>query len=337
MVYCSNCVMENDSTNTFCNKCGNTLLKEEYFNIKTYHEFNQLISPANSEIIGKFTLSTDAYNTIISNIKDQGKYNYEKILKEIPQTKLEHMDILSKISLVTLAFANISYKSRGAELGSYSFNLINIDDRLDKANQISALIHELTHHIVAEIFEQALMYLLEIKKSDTLEAFAWFTLANTSTSMLMDEYCAHTVQGRFIPHGYQNYGSFNLLLGENFNPKKKEDREIVHTQLVLGNSIAEDIIGLLEQFITPQMREEIKEQYKKDFNYPPKYDEIILETSEIMPNQVKASMINLMLNASFEFALANIDDGRFNEILNAYKKEFFLTKQTFRRDIDGFI
>lgn len=318
MVYCSECGTKNTEINTYCNKCGSTLIKQEYFNIKKYEDFHQLLSPQNQKIVGEISLSADAYDIIIENIKELGMYNYKEQLSNYTESEIKNMDILSKIALITLAFAKINYKSRGAELGSYSFNLINIDDRLDKANQISTLIHELTHHLVSEIFEQILMYLLEVKKSDALEAFVWFALISSPTSILMHEYCAHTVEGRFIPHGYQNYGSFNNLLATEFNLKKKEDQEIIHTQLVLGNSIAEDLIKVLEEFITPDLRQEIMVQYKKDFNFPPQYDQILLESKEIMPNQVKVSFINAMLKISFDMARENDLD----EILNNFKASY---------------
>ena len=324
MVYCSQCGTKNPEVNTFCNKCGSTLIKPEYFNLQTYYDFNQLFTNENKKILEELSFSVGAYNTIIENIKEEGKANYEKLLDEIPYEKQQNMDILSKIKLITNAFAKISYKSRGAELGSYSFNMINIDDRLDKANQISTLIHELTHHLVAEIFEQALMYLLEVKKSETLEAFIWLVLLGSPTAVLMDEYCAHTVEGRFVPHGYQNFGSFNNVLNQSFDPEKEEDRQMVQSHIVLGNSIAEDLIRLLEGFITPQLREEIKAQYKKDFNFPPKYDQIVCETKETLPYQVKASIINIMLVSAFETAQeVDVDDA-----LNEFKKNFIIVNKT---------
>ena len=324
MVYCSQCGTKNPEVNTFCNKCGSTLIKPEYFNLQTYYDFNQLFTNENKKILEELSFSVGAYNTIIENIKEEGKANYEKLLDEIPYEKQQNMDILSKIKLITNAFAKISYKSRGAELGSYSFNMINIDDRLDKANQISTLIHELTHHLVAEIFEQALMYLLEVKKSETLEAFIWLVLLGNPTAVLMDEYCAHTVEGRFVPHGYQNFGSFNNVLNQSFDPEKEEDRQMVQSHIVLGNSIAEDLIRLLEGFITPQLREEIKAQYKKDFNFPPKYDQIVCETKETLPYQVKASIINIMLVSAFETAQeVDVDDA-----LNEFKKNFIIVNKT---------
>lgn len=324
MVYCSQCGTKNTEINSFCNKCGSTLIKQEYFNIQTYYNFNQLFTNENKKRLDELSFSVNAYNIIIENIREEGKSNYKELLDDIPYEKQQNMDILSKIKLITRAFTKISYKSRGAELGSYSFNLINIDDRLDNANQISTLIHELTHHIIAEIFEQAVMYLLEVKKSEVLEAFVWLVLLGSPTAVLMDEYCAHTVEGRFVPHGYQNFGSFNNVLNQSFNPEKEEDRKMVQTQLVFGNSLAEDIIDLLERFITPQLREEIKIQYKKDFNFPPQYDQIVCETKETMPGQVKASLINIMLVSSFETA-QEVD---VDEILDEFKKGFTIVNKT---------
>ena len=323
MIYCSQCGNENREINTYCNKCGSTLIKPEYFNIQTYSDFSQLFTNENKKILNELSFSVNAYNTIIENIKEEGRANYNKLLEDIQYAEQQRMDILSKIKLIKSTIAKITYKSRGAELGSYSFNLIHIDDRLDKANQISTLIHELTHHLVAEIFEQAAMYLLEVKKSEVIEAFVWLVLLGSPTAVLMDEYCAHTVEGRFVPHGYQNFGSFNNVLNQSFDPEKEEDRKIVQTQLVFGNSLAADIIELLEGFITPQLREEIKAQYKKDFNFPPKYDQIVCETKDTLPYQVKASLINIMLVSSFETA-QEVD---VNEILNDFKKNFTIVNK----------
>lgn len=327
MVYCSQCGTKSTETNIFCENCGSALIKSEYFNIKSCTSFNQLFTNENKKILEELSFSINAYNTIIENIKEQAKEHYEELLADIPQYQQESMDILSKIGLITLAFTKINYKSRGAELGSYSFNLINIDDRLDNANQISTLIHELTHHLVAEIFEQTLMYMLEVKKSDPLESFVLFALASPA-NVLMNEYCAHTVEGRFVPHGYQNFGSFNNILNQVFDPEKEEDQKTVKSQLVLGNSIAEDIIELLEYFISSKLREEIKKQYKHDFTYPPQYDQILLETKETLPPQVKVSLINLILNIGFEAAMENCNDKEFVEMLNVFNKNFYTINKT---------
>ena len=60
------------------------------------------------------------------------------------------------------------------------------------------------------------MYVWSCSKTDAIEALAWFTLIGNPLTKLTDEYCAHTCEGRFIPHGYQNYGSFNNILANDF-------------------------------------------------------------------------------------------------------------------------
>ena len=69
---------------------------------------------------------------------------------------------------------------------------------------------------------------------------------------IMSEYCAHTVEGRFIPYGYQNYGSFNSLV-ENCG----FDEESLQTMIKLGNSFANEIIVYLEKYIDDDLRNEI--------------------------------------------------------------------------------
>ena len=102
----------------------------------------------------------------------------------------------------------------------------------------------------------------------------------------------------------------------------------MQSQLVLGNSIAEDIIELLEYFIPSKLREEIKQQYKQDFSYPPQYDQILLETKETLPPQVKVSLINLILNIGFEVAMENFNDKEFVEMLNVFNKNFYTINKT---------
>ena len=190
-------------------------------------------------------------------------YIYEtgkKSLKNKGSTALE------KVADVVKAYAKWSYKSKGGELGFYSANNIKLDDRLNDSVQIATLIHELSHHLLAEIHEQILMYFWEVEKTYEIEVFVQYILAS-GTVHLMNEYCAHTVEGRFIPHGYQNYGSFNSILEEQ---KDELDHDTVVISLVLGNTIAEDIIHLLEHFIDEDLRREIKQQYNKD-QLPPSY------------------------------------------------------------------
>lgn len=313
MVFCSKCGSENNDSNEICEKCGEFLVKNEYLKAKSIDNFEAIFTDENQKALNDLT--ADGYNTVIKNIKDMGHHHLKEYYENTNVNKRQ-MTILDKISAITLAYSKISYKASGAELGSYSFNSIRVDDRLDAANQISTLIHELSHHLFSEIFEQILMYLWKCEKSDEIEALAWFTLIGSPIMQLTNEYCAHTCEGRFIPHGYQNYGSFNNILTQEFDPEK--DHEAVQISLVMGNTIAEDIIDVLEEFIDYDLREEIKQQFKKDYSFPPRYDQILLESNVRMPEKEKILSIINILKGGYEAAR----DKEMKDILKTFKENF---------------
>lgn len=313
MVFCSKCGFKNNDDNNNCENCGELLIKKEHFEVKSYENFEDIFTKENYEKLDEITL--EGYNTVIENIINMGHHHLEEYYKNTEVNK-RHMNILDKIKSIAEAYSKISYKSSGAELGSYSFNIIRVDDRLDKASQISTLIHELSHHLFSEIFEQLLMYVWGSAKSDAIEALAWFTLIGSPLTQLTNEYCAHTCEGRFVPHGYQNYGSFNNILMQEFDPEK--DQKSVTIGLVMGNTIAQDILQILEEFIDYDLREEIKLQFKKDFTYPPKYDQIMLETNAILSPEDKIASIISITKSGYDAA----KDKKMREILDTFKNNY---------------
>lgn len=316
MVFCFKCG-EKIKDSEICPNCQSAVIKEEYFNISKIESINELFTSNNKKHLQNHELSIDAYNIIIENIRTIGKTNLRKIHSDIGKEEYENLDILSKIAIITLAYTDINYKSKGAELGSYTYNLVNIDDRLDNANQISTLIHELSHHLYAEIFEQVLMYIWEVEKTGAIESLVLISQSLAPQFRLSNEYCAHTCEGRFIPHGYQNYSSFNEIINEEFSQEKKEDTDIIKTSIIFGNTIAEDIINILEEFITPELRQEIKLQYKKDMAKP-NYDQILFETDNIFPDEVKISLILMQLECGYEATSQRESD----ELLNEFEEQF---------------
>ncbi len=313
MVFCYKCGSENNYEDEVCSKCNAPLFNKKNLKLKRYSLFEEILSDENLKILQNHNFTEDDYNTILENIEEMGHYNLDKITQS---GQYSFNTILSKIAAITAAYAPINYKSRGAELGSYAFNLINVDDRLDSANQIATLIHELTHHLVSEIFEQILMYVWEVEKSDAIEAFVFFSLTCNPIPMLVNEYCAHSVEGRFVPHGYQNYGSFNNVLAQNFDIEK--DIEMVVHCSIYGNTLANDLTNVMESFINENLRDEIKKQFKKDFQYPPKYDQILFERKEIMaPESLIECIFTTLIVA---FTLAREKDAR--EILDAFENNY---------------
>lgn len=304
-IYCSKCGEKNSPTKDYCIKCGSILRKLDNFKVgDKITSFEDMFTQKHKEQLNEIPLTNEIYELILNNIYETGK----KSLKNKGSTALE------KVADVVEAYAKWSYKSKGGELGFYSANNIKLDDRLNDSVQIATLIHELSHHLLAEIHEQILMYFWEVEKTYEIEVFVQYILAS-GTVHLMNEYCAHTVEGRFIPHGYQNYGSFNSILEEQ---KDELDHDTVVISLVLGNTIAEDIIHLLEHFIDEDLRHEIKQQYNKD-QLPPSYSQIGMETTDMMDGNSRNELIMGPLAGSFDAGMKNPD---FKNVLNEFLDTF---------------
>ncbi len=304
-IFCSKCGKKNSSMEDYCINCKSILRKVDNFKSgDKINSFEEMFTQKHKEQLNQIPLTNEIYELILNNIYEIG----EKSLKNNGTTALE------KVADVVEAYARWSYKSKGGELGFYTANNIKLDDRLNDSVQIATLIHELSHHLLAEIHEQILMYYWEVEKTYEIEVFIQYILAS-GTIHLMNEYCAHTVEGRFIPHGYQNYGSFNSILEEQ---KDELDSDTVALSLVLGNTLAEDIIHLLEHFIDDDLRKQIKQQYNQD-QLPPSYSQIGMETTDMLDSESRNQLIMDPIIGSFDAAMANPD---FNNVLNDFLDTF---------------
>ena len=223
-------------------------------------------------------LSNEEYNQILSNIFIRADY-----------FDVWGDTIKNKILNLAGIFAECKPKARGYERG-YIFlgNGIYYDDRLEDSVQIATIIHELGHFFLFEIIESLLCNIFKVNSSSTLQSFVWYFLTLPEFK-IMNEYCAHTVEGRFIPYGHQNYGSFNALV-ESFGVDDKS----LDSMIILGNSFANEIIVYLEKYIDEGLRNEIKLQYKKDL-IQPTYESIFKETNNCLPLDIKNSVLLKML------------------------------------------
>ena len=146
----------------------------------------------------------------------------------------------------------------------------------------------MAHYLLFDIIEQLLCRIFRVKTSSTLQSFVWFFLTLPEFK-IMNEYCAHTVEGRFIPYGYQNYGSFNSLIGQN-----NFDKNSLDDMVVFGNTFANEIIVYLEKYIDDDLRNEIKLQYRKDLT-PPTNESILSETDDCFSITLKNKLLISML------------------------------------------
>lgn len=303
---CDVCGTFNLKENNYCTHCGNKLITEhicpycgqpnldyethcirckEQINPISIDDYDVLFSEFNEDLLSNAEISDEDYNQLLTKIFLRAEYFriYGNSAKE-------------KILNFASIFTPCKPKSRGYERG-YIFlgNSIYYDDRLDDSVQIATIIHELAHYFLFTIIESLLCEIFKVKTSSTLQSFVWYFITLPEFK-IMSEYCAHTVEGRFIPYGYQNYGSFNTLI-ENTSL----DNDSIESMMMFGNTFANEIIVYLEKYIDDSLRQEIKMQYKMDLKSP-KNDSIFIETNDCFPLNVKNSTIIRILYDIFKEA-----------------------------------
>ena len=309
---CDICGTFNLKENNYCTHCGNKLIMEHICpfcgesNLNYATHCVKCQKQINPIAIDDFdTLFTD-YNFDLLLNAEIGDMEYLKLVSLLFMRanyfEIEGDTIKNKILNFAGIFTECRPKARGYERG-YIFlgNCIYYDDRLDDSVQIATVIHELAHYFLFGIVESLLCRIFRVKTSSTLQSFVWYFLTLPEFK-IMNEYCAHTVEGRFIPYGFQNYGSFNALV-ENTGI----DKESVDTMIIFGNTFANEIITYLEKYINEDIRQEIKIQYRKDLNAPT-YESIFRETSECLPLGLKnRTLIQILYDI---FKEASQDDVR---------------------------
>lgn len=265
---CPVCGEINDELSVYCVRCKNQM------NPISIDDFDILFNDFNQNLLLNAEISDREYNELLTGIFIKARY-----------IDIAGESIRDKILNFAGIFTECEPKSRGYERGFiFLGNCIYYDDRLEESVQIATIIHELAHYFLFNIIENLLCYIFKVNSSSVIQSFVWYFLTLPEFK-IMNEYCAHTVEGRFIPYGYQNYGSFNNLV-ENSNFSEDE----LDSMVVLGNSFANEIIVYLEKYLNDDLREEIKLQYRKDLTSP-SYQSIFHETKECFSVSVKNKVI----------------------------------------------
>ena len=300
MKTCDVCGTRNFKENNYCTHCGNKLIMEHIcpvcgeinsdaathcvkcnnqLNPISIDDFDILFNDFNQNLLANANVDDSEYLELLSNIFVRA--DYIDIWGETTKNKI--------LNLASI-FTECKPKSRGYERGFiFLGTCIFYEDRLADSVQIATIIHELAHYFFFNIIESLLCDILKVKPSSVIQSFVWYFLMFPEFK-IMSEYCAHTVEGRFIPYGYQNYGSFNSLV-ENCG----FDEESLQTMIKLGNSFANEIIVYLEKYIDDDLRSEIKLQYRKDL-IPPTNESILSETDDCFSINLKNKLLISMLS-----------------------------------------
>lgn len=274
--------------------------------LNNFKSFDDLLSDDNFALVNGFDFTIKDFNNIVHDIRLQGFKNLDKLIKD-NDIDLNDLEILDKVLLFTKSFVTVEYKSYGANLGYFEYNKIHVDDRQRKSLQITTLIHELTHFLVKEILTHVLCDIINANKNSYVESFVTYILSSSVFNNLVDEYAAHTVEGRFTMFGYQDYSSFVALQGD-------LDDEHVDIAKMIGNTFSIHIKDLLESFIDWDLRQEIKDQFLSDTIEGPDYRQLAFESCNRLSDEGFLKAIWLILTEGFE----NVD----LELLNQYRKEF---------------
>ena len=251
------------------------------------------------EIVSSYFNPID-YKKIIDSIKTDYRYNLLSMIKEY-NLDIGAMDAKDRVLLLSKSFAETEYKSVGRLLGSYSFDKIKIDDRLPDALIITSIIHELSHCLLERILKEVLMKMLETNDTPLISSFVKILLEDNDLNYLLDEFCAHTVEGRFALYGYQDYSSFNYKLDEISGKYSKDD---IDYALIVANTFAYDIKDILEEYIDDDLRDEIKRQYSY-ISSPPKYEPLDMEIESRFTDNDFIEAISIVLISGFAESISN--------------------------------
>ena len=211
---------------------------------------DELLTQKNLDLIEKADFSVEDYKEILDEIYEESVDNL--VLDE-------DVSALENIKRIAAQHVNLYYSDKEISSGYYVYNKIYINNRLPESQQIVTIIHELTHHIYAEIFEKWMRKLFNIDKCCIIESLVMFMLNNSIENRIADEYLSYIVEGRFTPPEYQNYLAFIQLvieLGINVQDSKHF--------FIFAHEISHDIDDMLKPIINEDLRSSISKQFSLD-------------------------------------------------------------------------
>lgn len=217
---------------------------------KVYKSLDELLTQENLTLLENAQFTVNDYKEILDDILNE---SLENLLLD------QNLSPLENVKRIALQHVNIYYSDIEISSGYYIYNKIYLNNKLPEALQIVTLIHELSHHIYAEIFEKWLYKLFNIQKPNIVESIVMFMLNNSIENRIADEYISYIVEGRFTPPECQNYLSFIQLLIE-----LGIDVESSKGYFIFAHEISHDIDDLLKPIITDELRSSINEQFIKD-------------------------------------------------------------------------
>lgn len=242
---CPFCGVKNPDSNNVCINCHKQITPI------AIDSFDVLFSDYNRAMLSNPNFSDDDYLNILTDMFK--KLDYIEIAGKTPK---------EKVLQIANVFTPVIPKSSGLVYGEYGSPIIFYDDRLDESLQISTIIHELAHFLLFDLSVNILCDILDTAPSPVIKSFIDYFLISPEIEII-NEFYAHSVENRFIPLKYQDFNSFFMCAS-----KMGLDIEDAGDYILLGYSLAYDIIFFLQKYIDDDLRESIKLQFKIDMNEP---------------------------------------------------------------------
>lgn len=302
-IYCSCCGAINNTNNTYCSECGEILhLFEKFEQTKEINTISELFTNMHKFQLNNKILTEEIYETIIHSIIEVGKNRI---------TYRKNMNTLDRVIAIANAYSIVISKENGKTYGEYAFNVICVDKQFDSAIQIATLLHELTHHLFNEIISSILIYTWNVKKTPMIDSFMQ-TMLSIPEILLISEYCASSTEKYYLPEDYVSYSSFNSIC-EDIN----YDKNKISRCLIIGNSMHNSIIEILNSFIDDSLKNEIKEEFRKN-NTKPIAKSICIEDS----NKTNTILRNVYLMDMIVNSYDMMDKEDIYPIINKNKNYF---------------
>ena len=325
--YCPQCHRKYSEEENFCLECAvklkhisdivnvrdiRTSPKFIFEGTNDFKTFEDIFATENMAKVNDSKLKVKEYNEIIKDIRKSVFLEFDDLVKSNGLV-LDYLDILDKVLLFSKSFVDVDYKSFGQELGIFAFNRIEIDDRQISSLQITTLIHELAHFLLKEILSIVLCRILDCTKNSYIDAISTFILTYSALNRLIDEYCAHTVEGRFTVYGYQDYSSF-IRIQESLKDEMPADE--IEIAKSIANTFSLSIKSILEAYLDDELRHEIKDLFLDETFESPNYAMLAMENCSKLKGRGFMKAIWLILSEGFEVASVNVDK------LEEYEKNF---------------
>ena len=147
--------------------------------------------------------------------------------------------------------------------GEYNFNSIVFNPTLSRSQQCATLIKYLAVDIHVEIMEYLFMYIFDVKNNVYVKSFINF-MRNNLKELIIEKYYQAKVESHFIPEDYRNFEEVDRLYLDTVVYNKHIDEETFKEALIIGNSFAQEIIGILENIITENIKQDLAQEFVYD-------------------------------------------------------------------------